>query len=146
MSSKPFSTMKAVVDIVEASGLAGIQPSDIAHKLLTLRQNIERPLQRLLARGEIVNVRVSYRCSMYYVPRFAPKAPERVYVPTPKPARTTQIRDMRLTATDGDAIVTPRTKITSVAAPPGRYAFNPPKGWVGEITKDWRARRLEGLR
>lgn len=26
-----------------------------------------------------------------------------------------------------------------------RFTFTPPPGWVGEITKDWRARRLEGL-
>lgn len=47
---------------------------------------------------------------------------------------------------DADAKLQDGAKITRAETPRGRFEFAPPAGWVGEITKDWRARRLEECR
>lgn len=32
--------------------------------------------------------------------------------------------------------------IQAFPTPPGKYAFNPPKGWIGEFTQDWMDRTM----
>jgi hypothetical protein len=31
-------------------------------------------------------------------------------------------------------------KVTVIPTPPSRFAFEPPEGWMGQITKDWMSR------
>lgn len=100
-------------------------------------------LQRLAQSGRCVLVVHSYRDRRYYLPEHAPAS-----VPAlPKPRqRLTSVRDenTRLPL-QGEPIITERTKITS-AEPfvDRRFAFDPPKGWQGQITRDWLDRRLQG--
>ena len=46
-----------------------------------------------------------------------------------------------------DATITTPKEVKVQICPrfPDRFAFTPPKGWKGEITKDQQARRLEAI-
>jgi 23S rRNA-/tRNA-specific pseudouridylate synthase len=135
--------MDDIVRLVREAGTSGMQPSQIAKARGVNRQSVERPLQRLLRDGRLVNFRPVYRQSLYFVPEFAPKA-EKVYE---RPAqRMTSIRDANVRMPAGDPIITAATKITRETAPIGRYEFKPPSGWTGQITRDWRERRMEQQR
>jgi hypothetical protein len=136
----PTVAMDDIVRLVREAGESGMQPSQIAKARGVNRQSVERPLQRMLRDKRLVNVRPTYRHSLYFAPEFAPKVDE-------KPAqRMTSIRDANARMPAGDPIITAATKITRETAPLGRYEFKSPSGWTGQITRDWRERRLEQQR
>lgn len=139
--SQPATAMDDIERLVRESGKAGMTPTQLARARNVKRPSVERPIQRLVAAGRIVNSRVSQRVSLYFVPEFAPevlKAP---------PQRLTSIRDANVTMPQGEPIITEQTRITR-AAPfvDRRFAFDPPPGWTGQITRDWRERRLGAQR
>jgi hypothetical protein len=140
----PTAAMDDIERIVRAAGTAGMRPSAIADARGVKRPSVERPLARLLKARRLVSVRVSYRLVLLYAPEHAPKEPARVYAPL---RRLTSIRDANVMVPQGDPIITPATKVT--VCPSGtdqRFTFSPPPGWVGQITRDWRERRLGAAR
>ena len=129
--SQPTTAMDDIERLVRASGRAGMGPVPIAKARGVKRPSVERPLQRLLAAGRLVNRRTSTKSSLYYAPEFAPE----VMAPA---QRTTSIRDANVTMPmGGEPIITPATKVTRAEPVPGRFEFKPPPGWRGQITSDW---------
>lgn len=138
--SQPATAMDDIERLVRESGRAGMTPTQLARARGVKRPSVERPIQRLVAAKRLVNHRQSQRVSLYFVPEFAPevlKAP---------PVRLTSIRDANVTMPQGEPIITAQTKITRADPAPGRFEFRPPQGWTGQITRDWRERRLGAQR
>lgn len=139
--SQPTTAMNDIERLVRAAGKRGISPTELARARGVKRPSVERPIQRLVAAGRIVNSRVSQRVSLYFTPE---NAPEVLKAP---PQRLTSIRDANTAMPAGEPIITAATKVT--ICPSGqdmRFRFEPPPGWRGAITADWIERRLGSQR
>lgn len=141
---KPLPDSAATLDtlaMLQRAGSRGITTTDVSHQRSVANATAYATLQRLVQRGRAVNVVYGHRDSRYYLPEHAPA--ERPQQLRPR-QRMTSVRDenTRLPL-EGEPIITERTKVTR-AAPfvDRRFAFEPPPGWRGQITQDWRERRM----
>ena len=73
----------------------------------------------------------------------APKMPSRT-APKPKPVEIRRAPPAPTAAKPAKVIWPEHVKVQTIPTPPSRFAFEPPKGWRGQITHDWMDRRLSG--
>lgn len=138
----PSVTRDTALALAAQAGASGITSSDVAHARGITQQSAAILLGRMAADGLLVNVRRSHKDSRYYLPEHAPTLNAALKEKKIQPLTSIRAANVRLDP-GAEAISTPATKITSVKAPPGRFEFQPPPGWKGQITRDWRERRLQ---
>jgi hypothetical protein len=108
------------------------------------RERIATCCGNLIARGTVAYVGGA-RGRVYYAVEHAPDHAKRETMkrkPKPPDAPSITISHRRLPAAVGEAIVPPGVKVT--ICPAGldqRFTFHPPKGWRGQITRDWMERK-----
>lgn len=124
----------------------GMLTSEIARARNITVSSAGNILARLIAAGKCVSVFIDGKTKRYFVPQYAPAHVEPVaqqlLQKAARPPTTIRISPSRMDP-DAPPIITERTKITVAKAPPGRFEFDPPPGWRGQITRDWRERRLQ---
>lgn len=79
-------------------------------------------------------------------PKPNPKqAPKKVpqHAATARPAKV--ITSIKTTASY-EVTIPETARFYKAPTPPGRFAFDPPPGWRGQITQDWLDRRLQGAK
>ena len=149
VKAKKRTAADEALEILAQAGAEGISAAELAHRRGTTQASAYETLKFMTKIGKCVNRRPSYKVSRYYLFEHAPAvsvpAVTAQLQPSKKYATTISAPSRTLFAPDAVAIITDCTKITSVKAPLGRFEFEPPPGWKGQITRDWQDRRLREI-
>ena len=135
----------AVVALMLSSGKAGISIAEIQAAMGLTYFSVRRHLDRIIKLRELTWVPVCdgpYGARRYYVSVPTESTPRKVPPQQPgKPkAAPKQAEPFKSSPADYS-----RAKVTIAPPPQDRFAFSPPPGWMGAITRDWRERRLKEL-
>lgn len=125
---------KEYLDPIKEAG--GVLVAEFAEKIGVRLKVMQLHLQHLRDAGLLRSEKIPGRREfMYFVPGFESAKVK------PKFAIKKQIA---LTQDKREAVIPPTVKVQVIPClVASRFTFNPPPGWVGEITKDQRARRQE---
>lgn len=125
---------------LKAAGAAGLSTTAFMAKYGVTRNSVTMTLN---ASGEVLCRRPHYNLPATWVLREFATADERRKI-----RQTLTIKPKALAlAKDALAATQAREPKITRAKPfvDKRFAFDPPPGWVGQITRDWRERRLQEL-
>lgn len=129
-----------MLEVVRQAGAAGINALTASHVLGVSRDRATVLLGQLAKERKITRVwRHGKEMAIWYMPELAP----RMAVIDAAPRKRDQPLSRLTLPPDAPAIVPPGVKVTQ--CPHGvdsRFTFTPPPGWRGQITKDWRERRM----
>jgi hypothetical protein len=143
-NGQPAPAQDAYMADARQAGAAGITSAGQSERHQCRQTTAARVINVMVTRGLLVGRHMggsgkSRATRTYFLPEFAPDvnavAVVRKSAPKDRPAT------VRLG--DGEPIIPPHVKVQD--CPSGkdhRFTFTPTAGWVGQITRDWRERRL----